>query len=109
MTHGLCLRARDVLTSITQETHARLRETSVRAAECCDADLRALASRFPVHLRFRIYARLLADRTGRLAELVTSSPGVLIFALALLERPEEESVIAGKGLLRDASRGVTGR
>ncbi len=65
-----------------------------------------LALRFLPHLRMRAYARLAADSTGRLADLVSACPGALIFAFALLERDlSPASEAAGERLLADVVAG----
>ncbi|MDY0058623.1 MAG: PcfJ domain-containing protein [Myxococcota bacterium] len=74
------------------------------AAELCAPTPRRIALRFLPHLRFRIYQRLLADPTGWLAQLAETEPGVLIFALALVERGGELAV-AGEALLAGVQAG----
>ena len=83
----------------------------VRAAELaaiarCDEHALSLALQFLPELRFRIYARLVGDRSGRLAQLVSSCPGAWIFGLALLEQRDVSlSVRAGEQLFADVIAG----
>jgi len=77
-----------------------LRELAIAAVDRCDPAARALAMRFPVHVRLTLYARVLDDRSGCLAQLATTCPGALTYALAVVERgawlePIGERLLAG--------------
>lgn len=76
--------------------HARLRDLAMHAADQCDPVARSLVLRFPIHMRFPAYRRIVADRSGRIAQLATECPGALGFALALANRG---AVAAGDRLL----------
>lgn len=81
-------------------------EVASAALDRCDQHALALALAFEPRLRARVYTRLVADRSGRLAELVTSCPGALIFALALIERGDvRRSAQVGERLLADVIAG----
>jgi hypothetical protein len=53
------------------------------AAALCDPAARAIAMRFPPHLRLWLYGRLVDDSTGRIAQLASACPGALTFAYGL--------------------------
>jgi len=77
-----------------------LRELAIAAVDRSDPVARSLAMRFPVHLRLPVYARVVDDRSGCLAQLATACPGALTYALALVERgawlaPIGERLLAG--------------
>jgi hypothetical protein len=78
------------------------------AADLCDPVARSIALRFPFHLRFWVYARVVEDPTGRIAQLSISCPGALSFAYGL-EHAELKSIGgpigAGGRLLFDVIRG----
>lgn len=86
---------------------ARLvREAACVAVDRCDQGARTIAMRFKPHLRLRIVARIVGDPSGRLAELATSCPGALVFALALMEHQgAPASVASGERLLADVVAG----
>ena len=78
------------------------------AIERCDAAALALASKFSPELRFLVYCRLVADRSGRLAQLVESCPGVFIFADTFFAQTHSPvDVEAGERLLNDIIAGCT--
>jgi|GEM_PF-1766302 len=85
-----------------RQLFARLRSLAVHAAECCDPAARTLALRFPVHLRFPVYQRIVQDGSGRIAQLATTCPGALGFALALMSR---NGAAIGERLLSDVIAG----
>lgn len=78
-----------------------LRVAACEAAARCNPAARHAALRFLPHLRFSLYARLVADRTGRLLQLCRSCPGAVILALAFAERHSS----AGERLFDDAIAG----
>jgi hypothetical protein len=53
------------------------------AAALCEPGARGIAMRFPPHLRLWLYGLLVADPTGRLAQVSAVCPGALTFAFAL--------------------------
>ncbi len=63
--------------------YAAMADLERTAADICVPAMRRLALRFPFHLRFLVYTRLVDDTTGRLAQLVSSCPGALTFAFGL--------------------------
>lgn len=90
----------------TSQVREVLRVAATAAVARCDPAAHRLAMRFLPHLRFRVYGRLVADRSGRLADLVSTCPGALIFALALIERTAlPGAAAAGERLLADAIAG----
>jgi hypothetical protein len=78
------------------------------AADLCDPAARSIALRFPFHLRFWVYARVVEDPSGRIAQLATTCPGALSFAYGL-EHAEPKTIGspagAGMRLLADVVRG----
>lgn len=91
--------------AVMRQVHSYLRDASIYAAELCDPRAKKVALRFAVHLRYRVYERVLADPSERIAELAYTCPGALIFALALIEqegmaRSGSEAESAGEQLLQ---------
>jgi hypothetical protein len=83
----------------------RLGALSRHAIRCCEPAVRRLALAFPLGVRFQLYQRFLADRTGRLAQMAHVSPGTLLFALALLGEPDADMEALGEAVVRDVLRG----
>jgi hypothetical protein len=69
--------------STMRDLYAALAALAREAADLCDPAARAVAMRFPPHMRLWLYGRLVDDATGRLAQLATVCPGALTFAFAL--------------------------
>lgn len=81
-------------------------DVATAALDRCDQDALSVALTLEPRLRLAVYARLIADGSGRLAELMKSCPGALIFALALLEHdPSLGTGAAGERLLADVIAG----
>jgi hypothetical protein len=64
-----------------------------------------IARRFSSHMRPWIAGVIAVDTTGRLAQMVETCPGALIFAFALLFHDRARTGQAGCALLRDAVAG----
>ncbi|MBM4321173.1 MAG: hypothetical protein FJ125_14790, partial [Deltaproteobacteria bacterium] len=82
-----------------------LRDLAVHAASQCDQAARGAVLAFCPHLRFRLYQRLVGDAGGRLLQLSAACPGVLIFALALIEQGGAQAEV-GEIVLRRVQAGV---
>ncbi|MSP16994.1 MAG: hypothetical protein EXR73_10345 [Myxococcales bacterium] len=82
-----------------RDLYAQLRALAVLCADRCDPAARKLALRFGVHLRFEVYRHIVNDSTGRIGQLAASTPGALIFALALLDGAHGVLERAGRRLL----------
>jgi hypothetical protein len=82
-----------------------LRDLAIHAADKCIPELRHLAMHFSPHLRLRVYRELVEDSTSRLAQIVTTCPGALIFALGLLEQTARVHQDAGRRLLANLRGG----
>ena len=89
--------------------YATLADLERTAADLCDQPSRRLALRFPFHLRFWAYARLVEDTTGRLAQLAEVCPGALTFAFGLQEATKRGAVDTGEAALRLLADVVSGR
>jgi hypothetical protein len=90
---------------LLRELSAVIRAAAIAATDRCDPESRRLSLRFLPHLRFRVYRRLVADPTRRLAEIASSCPGALIFALGLIEHSRSGTQDAGERLLGDVIAG----
>jgi PcfJ-like protein len=66
-----------------RDVYGALAALQREAAERCEPSARAIALRFPPHLRLWLYARLTEDPRRRLAQLSTVCPGALTFAFGL--------------------------
>jgi hypothetical protein len=91
------------LRSVVDRVRTDLRPTALALASACDQGARVAASRFWPPVRARIYAALLDDRRGWLAQASVSAPGAILFALALLDEPATSA--AGHELLETLRAG----
>jgi len=88
-----------------QRFYALMKELATHAVSTCDPGAHANAMRFLPHLRFRLYRELHRDRTGRIGQVAHTQPGVVIFALGLmegiwaLEDSKQELRVAGRRTL----------
>jgi hypothetical protein len=71
------------ITMLVRQVRATIREAACAAAALLDQGARKIALRFPAHMRMWLCRRLVADTSGRLAQLAQACPGALIFAYAL--------------------------
>jgi hypothetical protein len=72
-----------MLSKTMTEARAYIHDTACAAVALLNSDARKVSLRFPNHVRPWLYQQLVADTSGRLAQLSESNPGVLTFAYAL--------------------------
>lgn len=82
---------------------AALRHSAIHATRLCDPALLRVVRRFSPCMRLWLYRALAGDSSGRLAQLATSCPGVLVFGFALQEHDATRTV--GSRLLDGAIEG----
>ena len=75
------------------------------AAERCEPRVRAVARRFTPRDRLRVYGAIVADVSGRVAELASTSPGALLFALAIERRDRTTGQDAARRFLDEVVAG----
>jgi len=103
-------KAQEVMRQVFRE----LRLVAIDAAQACAPAERKAALRFPNHLRFWVYCRLVEDSSKRLLQLAAVCPGLLALVYAIREATRDNSaaemllaeVVAGRKLdsvLRDAA------
>lgn len=92
------------ISAIMHECFLDIRNIAVLAAERLSEPHKKEALKFPTKNRLDIYYLLLADKTGRLIQLIDAYPGVLIFAAALAKRDRLSKKIA-KQLIRSIIAG----
>jgi hypothetical protein len=82
-----------------RRVYATLASVARDAAAACEPAARAIVMRFQPHLRFWLYRHLVADPSGRLAQLASVCPGALIFSFALERSGYADQKAAGARLL----------